>query len=99
MKGIGGDRFKSRWLLLCEGPADMNLFARLLRARNLPQYDVRFPGAEIDPTGGRGKFGRYLSTAIEAPTFKENTRAKIKLRQITVQMLFCAMLIDTAHSA
>jgi hypothetical protein len=53
----------------------MHLFGRLLRARRLPQYDVRFPGSELNPTGGRGKFGSYLSGAVEAPTFKENTRA------------------------
>jgi hypothetical protein len=76
MKGIGGDKFSRRWLLLCEGLADRSLFSRLLEARGMANaYDVRFPGSELYPAGGRGKFGRYLSVAMEAPSFQANTRA------------------------
>ena len=78
MRRIPPDTFDRPWLILCEGDGDRRFFNHLIGAHDIGngQYDVHFPGKESDPSGGRGKFGIWLSLRMEtSQTFRENVKA------------------------
>jgi len=68
--------FDRPWLILCEGPGDKYVLDKLLRLHGLDaKFFVNFPGEEAYPSGGRGKFAKWLSDRRDdSETFRENVK-------------------------
>src|ERR1700688_5144443 len=77
MRRIPPETFDRPWLLLCEGDGDRRFFDRLIKQHNIGsgQFDVHYPTKGDNSTGGRGKFGAWLSTIQMSPTFRANVKA------------------------
>lgn len=69
--------FERPWLILCEGDDDKQVIERLIVAHALDgRFHVTCPVLPGDRTGGRGKFGRWLSmTRNASETFRDNVNA------------------------
>ncbi|MCA1635306.1 MAG: hypothetical protein LC802_16850 [Acidobacteria bacterium] len=61
-------------LILCEGSSDKTFFTELIRARELPDYQVQFPHGANETTGGVSKFRRFLEAAALNEDFINTVR-------------------------
>lgn len=56
-------KFEKPRLILCEGTTDKAFFCELIRAKNLPDFQVNFPYGNTETSGGISNFGRFLKGA------------------------------------
>ena len=78
MRRIPANTFDREWVILCEGEADKRFLDRLIQFHDITpvKFSVHFPSRGDDPTGGRGKFGRWLAAAHEtSQSFQDNVGA------------------------
>lgn len=78
MRRMPANTFDRPWLLLCEGEADKRFFDQLIARHNIfrDRFDVHFPSRHAQDSGGRGKFGSWLSTTYEtSESFRDKVQA------------------------
>ena len=64
---------ESNRLILCEGSQDQAFFRHLISDRNLPSFDVVFPGHPRTDLGGTSGFGQMLEALSTNPGFRNLT--------------------------
>ncbi len=73
---MASQSFNNPWLILCEGRDDHAFFSKLITHLGLRgSFEIRYPNKHNRDSGGRDKFGSWISNQLLDRTFVETVKA------------------------